>query len=395
MGRKGAGPAAAPAVETTPAAPPQSSGTEGVHVDEGGKPGSRPGPRAAQPTTTNVPTGRTDVAAPLAGPSAKDLNERQWESKNSRLRDAVIAQAAKEKAPSGAPVFGARLTEDDVPDDDGGDRVGPKPVAEEPAEPKKADAAKSTDAELAKIAEKERENRELRRELKRAAEAPKGLRIEKLKELAKANPVGVAEALGIDVAELNLRIIKGEKGEPVKFEEDAPKKSEPTQAEKELADARAELAATRMREAKRNVSETVATLVKDTKVDGKLRWHNVALIGDEARDAATDTALAFARGEVDESGKKLDRPRKMKAFSNEDAQAVLEHFLDVEDGKWEARAKKLGAASQRPDPRRPSAPATRQRYKARPGLDTNDPRNRPTAYDINEQLRERFFGVRR
>lgn len=358
-----------------------TAGLPSEAFDDGNGRSSRPGPgsrpTAPAPVSSGAPAPAT-VGGGIGGPSAKDLNERKHDAIKTKLREAVALEAEKQERPKPKPLFGS-IVETEEPDETPTPVDKPKPADEKPDE-------------LAAIAAKDAENRRLKKEMKRLAEAPRGVDMTKLRELAKSNPLGVAEALGMSLEDLNMRVIRGDKADKVALDE---KPAAPVEDE-EKAELRRQVQASQMRESRRAVSETVEKMVSDTKGKDGLKWANVAKVGAEAREAATANALAFARGEIDEKGTRLATPRRMKPIDDDAASGILAHFLDHEDARLGNIAAKLGGkSSNRPEPRKVNASqASGKGLAAMDPNDPNHPRNRGDWRDIGERVRAKTFGPR-
>lgn len=377
-----------PPVPPNPTAPqpPPPPTMEGIQVSDGGEQGERPGPKPAKVGDTSTGIGAV---------SAADLNDRRWEAKKTALRKLVQEQSdeVNRAAPKNQPLFGKLADEP----------IEGETTAEEPTEAKTEPTSEEpkTSDELAQLAAKDRENRRLRRELKKVVEAPKGVALEKLKELSKTNPRGVAEFLGISLEALNLAFLSGKPADPVKLEDEKPKAADPERVRlKEERDAAvAEAARARMQEARRTGHAYASKLVAEsTDAEGRARWPLMQSMGDESVALAMGRAFAFAGGKIDENGNPLAKPRKMKPLTQKDAEGVVEHFVDMEERRLAALRARLSPGSSKPEPRNPVRPMangyTRPQWDPTNPHDPNNPRNRPDYRAIGDKVRAKFFGPR-
>lgn len=356
---------AIPAPKLTPPssaeAPPDLSGGGEIMQAPAEARSTRPGPQPRAQSETFLNGGSA------AAPDVKVLNERKYDAARSKVRaEAVKAMpdlsiGTKLPGPAPLPTEGETTEEATTTTEE-------TPPAEEP----------KLDAKTAEqIAAKDRENRELRRKMK--AIETSGLsaakKEAKLKELAKTNPRGVAEYLGIDFMTYLQQVQKGE-STPIVLEEDKPARAE----DDETTKLRAENERLRSIEAQRTAQEFVKRTVMESKgEDGKLRWGRVARVGDKAIQAVTAIAAAEAA--------------KMRRLTPAEARTVVEHFLDEKEAEYKAAGAAEAAPTRNPpNPRKPTTVAPKNPMDIRTARDESDPRNRPSSREIAARVRARLIG---
>ena len=239
----------------------QASLPEVVAPEPGSGKGERPGPKPEKRITETYLASR--------GPDAIDLNERKWSQKKSDLRTAALAEAEKFKPNPHAPLFGSRLDPPEGKPVEGDEAAQDEPPAEGEKEGgEEQTPAEKEAAELRDIAKRDRENRKLRKELRKleGSRMSAEKKVEKLKELAKTNRRGVMAYLGISDGDILREISEhGEKPpEAVKLDEAAPPR-----VDEELQQERSLRRAAELRLAQQ---QTISATQQIVEADGGSRW---------------------------------------------------------------------------------------------------------------------------
>ncbi len=352
-----------PAVGATPdAAPPPDLSGGGDIMD------APPDARSSRPGPAPKPLRETFSNPGIAqAPDVKMLNERNYDSKRTKVRDLALEKMpdvpVNKRLPGSAPLE----TDEPAPE-----AVEAEAVTEEPALDEKTAAA---------IAAKDRENRDLRKKMRaiESSTASESKKLAKLKELAKTNPKGVADYLGIPFQEYLYAVQRGD-DKPLELDE-APPKVEDDETQK-LRDENARLRAT---ESMRQVQGYTQRLVSESRDEaGKLLYPRIARVGEGAIRAVVEAATREAA--------------KMRKLTKEEGDRVLNHFLAEKEREYKA----AGASDEtptrgkdKPAPRNPTrtpqgSPMDKQDFKT--ARDPNDPRNRPSTKDIKERVRQRLIG---
>src|SRR5215471_3802337 len=262
--RGGPPPDAAPAGDSPVG---QASLPDVVTPEPGSGKGDRPGPK---------PSGRiTETYLPSRGPDAIDVNERKWSLKKAQLRDEAVKLGEAFKVDRNAPLFGSRIDGDQKPaEGDEASQVATPAEGEGEGDKEQTPEQKEA-AELRDIAKRDRENRRLRKELRKieGSRVSAEKKVEKLRELAKTNPRGVAAYIGITDQQI-LESIRdhGEKPpEAVKLEDAAP-----ARVDDELVQERSKRQAAELRLAHH---QTITATQQIVEADEGSRWATVRALG--------------------------------------------------------------------------------------------------------------------
>jgi hypothetical protein len=340
--------------------PPDLSGGGDIMAAPADDRSSRPGP-APKPIRESFSNPGMQQA-----PDVKMLNERAYDAKKTKVRNMALEQMPDlpvgKRLPGSAPLE----TEEAAPE---AETVEPEATTEEPALDEKT---------AAQIAAKDRENRALRRKLKEIENSGQsdGKKLAKLRELAKTNPKGVADYLGMPFPKYIAQVRGDEEAAAVELDE-APA---PTESE-ETENLRRENERLKAREQSRQAHEFVGDKVATSKnEDGTQRWPLMARVGDKATRAVVDTVLR-------EIG-------KMKKLTHEQGKRVLEHFLDEKEAEYKAAQVSAPAprGKQPPSPRAPQKVPAKAPMEFRHARDESDPRNRPNSREIAARLRAKLVG---